>query len=595
MRRRMVWLVAVIAALSMHVTPLADARQLESSSPARCGPGDTPENGIQGDVLAQDKASGRAALGYNCGLALVGAFPEGNAVQVYDHCAYVRTGAGISSAGPIKVLDISDPARPKQVAVLPSFAPAHGSTSETMRLVAAPDRVVLVSGSGVYDVEDCDRPVVKGQIPWPGLLPWPAGLSHDIRVSPDGKTVWAGVGVTEADISDLDHPKRWKVTNHTCAVAAQYQAVHGLLAAAGVSQCDIVPDTFPQIGHGPGINDDGSRVYEGNQLLVSAFHPEDGAVRILDTTTDHTPRIVSTIPGPGHSIDWFRTANGREYLLHTNEIVAAPQSTCIPQQARPWSLGWAHDAYITDITDETRPVRAAEVQLEINSADNCLSKLASGQNTAGRLPLGRRPEQRDVRHDLLRRCRAAPLRHPRPEQPDRGRLLQRRDDGPRGRVALRPGARPRGGRRPIGDAGARARAPGDRAARPAGAHRPGLPALPEGSGRPAGVHGGGATGIPARGAVRWPGVGPELPASTPELTCGHRPRRRFPTPGRGYGAAVLTHHRYGAAHAGVAPGALQGPRVAAGEAPAPRRGRRAGRGAGRPTRTSIADAEALAS
>ncbi len=381
MRRRMVWLVAVVAAWSMHVTPLANARQLENSSPARCGPGDTPENGIQGDVLAQDKASGRAALGYNCGLALVGAFPEGNAVQVYDHCAYVRTGAGISSAGPIKVLDISDPARPKQVAILPSFAPAHGSTSETMRLVVAPDRVVLVSGSGVYDVEDCDHPVVKGQIPWPGLLPWPAGLSHDIRVSPDGKTVWAGVGVTEADISDLDRPKRWKVTNHTCAVAAQYQAVHGLLAAAGVSQCDIVPDTFPQIGHGPGINDDGTRVYEGNQLLVSAFHPEDGAVRILDTTTDHTPRIVSTIPGPGHSIDWFRTANGREYLLHANEIVAAPQSTCIPQQARPWSLGWAHDAYITDITDETRPVRAAEVQLEINSADNCLSKLASGQNT----------------------------------------------------------------------------------------------------------------------------------------------------------------------------------------------------------------------
>ena len=112
MRRRMVWLVAGIAAPSMHVTPLANARQLESSSPARCGPGDTPENGIQGDVPAQDRPRAGRPSGYNCGLALVGAFPEGNAVQVYDHCAYVRTGAGISSAGPIKVLDISDPARP---------------------------------------------------------------------------------------------------------------------------------------------------------------------------------------------------------------------------------------------------------------------------------------------------------------------------------------------------------------------------------------------------------------------------------------------------------------------------------------------------
>ena len=143
-------------------------------------------------------------------------------------------------------------------------------------------------------------------------------------MSPDGKTVWAGVGVTEADISDLDHPKSsgWSRTTPP-RWRRSTRPVHGLLAAARSQPVLDRPGHVPaQIGHGPGINDDGSRVYEGNQLLVSAFHPEDGAVRILDTTTDHTPRIVSTIPGPGHSIDWFRTTNGREYLLHANEIVA---------------------------------------------------------------------------------------------------------------------------------------------------------------------------------------------------------------------------------------------------------------------------------
>ena len=379
MRRRMILLAAVVAAIGVHVVPVARA-QLQDSSPASCGADDTPETGIQGDVPRSDEQSGRAGLGYNCGLALVGAFPGGSAVQVFDHCAYVRTSSGVSGAGSIMVIDIADPAAPTQVGVLPTFAPAHGSTSETMRLVDADDRAILVSGSGVYDVRDCEHPAVKGQIPWPGLLPWPAGLSHDIRVSFDGTKVWAGIGVVEADITNLDDPSTWAVTNHTCAVAAQYHPVHLLLDAVGVSQCDVVPDTFPQIGHGPAINDDGTRVYEGNQLLLSAFYPEDGAVRILDTTQP-TPRIVSTIPGPGHSIDWFRTADGREYLLHANEIVALPQSTCLPQDVRPWSLGWAHNAYITDITDETAPVRAAEVQLEINSADNCLAKLSSGQNT----------------------------------------------------------------------------------------------------------------------------------------------------------------------------------------------------------------------
>ena len=44
----------------------------EAASPARCGAHDLPETGLQGDVPRADQDSGRAALGYNCGLAVVG-------------------------------------------------------------------------------------------------------------------------------------------------------------------------------------------------------------------------------------------------------------------------------------------------------------------------------------------------------------------------------------------------------------------------------------------------------------------------------------------------------------------------------------------
>src|SRR5262245_49575765 len=37
-----------------------------------CGENDLPEPGIQGDVPRADQSSGRAQLGYNCGLSLVG-------------------------------------------------------------------------------------------------------------------------------------------------------------------------------------------------------------------------------------------------------------------------------------------------------------------------------------------------------------------------------------------------------------------------------------------------------------------------------------------------------------------------------------------
>ena len=44
------------------------------------------------------------------------------------------------------------------------------------------------------------------------------------------------------------------------------------------------------------------------------------------------------------------TINGREYLLHSNEITAT--GCLLPEQLRPTWLGFADRAYVLDITNE---------------------------------------------------------------------------------------------------------------------------------------------------------------------------------------------------------------------------------------------------
>src|SRR2546421_4436741 len=90
MRRCATLVVALVAALTIP-SSISAAR---ASSPARCGPRDLPETGLQGDVPRADQDSGRATRGYNCGLSVVGhndlGGRGGNANMAWaGHCAYV--------------------------------------------------------------------------------------------------------------------------------------------------------------------------------------------------------------------------------------------------------------------------------------------------------------------------------------------------------------------------------------------------------------------------------------------------------------------------------------------------------------------------
>ena len=208
-------------------------------------------------------------------------------MQGAGHCAYVRSG------GRIWVIDVSDPTNPTEIGSVPAFG-----ASESMRAVVNDERAVLVAGSGVYDISDCANPVVKGEIPWPrvevtgvpqNLLP------HDIRVNHAGTKVYGSFGMWEADITDLDDPTTWKVTNHTCEVLAQYQPIHKQVSAADLSLCDPGANgtltlgatplqaslLWPQMSHSPDTNADDTRLYIGDQSggLGAQWDPEPHAAR----------------------------------------------------------------------------------------------------------------------------------------------------------------------------------------------------------------------------------------------------------------------------------------------------------------------------
>ncbi|MGH7859892.1 MAG: hypothetical protein ACREQY_21405, partial [Candidatus Binatia bacterium] len=139
--------------------------------------------------------------------------------------------------------------------------------------------------------------------------------------------------------------------------------------------------------HNPDTNDTGSRLYMGGQVIVAnganpgdgetielagqeLEGPEEDTLRVVDLTQD-PPTLLDEIPhGPGHSVDWFRiAASGREYVLHANEIGAG--DTCVPHP-RPSSLGWAFEAFITEVTGDTLS-RTSMVELAINKPENCQS------------------------------------------------------------------------------------------------------------------------------------------------------------------------------------------------------------------------------
>ncbi|TCM16601.1 hypothetical protein EDF56_107180 [Novosphingobium sp. PhB165] len=393
------------ATFGMVEIPQAQAQpqsQATGVSPALCGAGDVREPGIQGEVPTGQTAS------YNCGVKVLGSLPVVGNVAGVGQCAYVRTGGQGGAPGPIEitVIDVRDPKKP---VVVGQPLPLE-LRSETLRVVATKDRAIMVSGSSVYDVSDCLHPKLAGQIKWPDTtVPGvrARNLPHDIRINRTATKVFASFGVWEADISDLKAPDTWKVIDHRCEVAAQlpgpWQEVHRASIKAGRSLCDDaakaapaganysmggsplqVSMLWPQVSHSPDFNADDTRLYVGDQAGGNgALWAPVPKVRIVDITK-RPFEVIGELDGAGHGLDWFR-AGGREYVIHSNEGTSAipgkphDGDSCAPYP-RPYALGWAFEAYISDVSDPARAHDISMVQLAINKPEFCNVRKASGQD-----------------------------------------------------------------------------------------------------------------------------------------------------------------------------------------------------------------------
>lgn len=351
--------VAVAAALLLPAGHVAAAPHVDTAGVVRentdvarvaaarvdCGDGARPETGLQGDVPAADRDSGRSREGYECNLSRVGGFAGNGAGIVsasYDHCAYMGTifpGDLVGDAKGVQVVDASDPAHPVPTVTLTEPAMLAG-TWESLKV--HPGRKLLVGtgvpfllGAGllsVYDISDCAHPKLLNHGAGTNLqMPLPI-TSHEGGFSPDGRTYWStgleGM-VTAVDLVDPANPR------------VVWQGWSGMSA------------------HGFGISPDGNRMYLSNNF---------GGITILDISAvqrrDPAPRVpqvaqMSWTDGwaTQHSIPV--SYDGHPYVFTVDE-------------------GGSGGVKLIDVADDTRPEIVNSIKLEINLPENVDSQIGSG-------------------------------------------------------------------------------------------------------------------------------------------------------------------------------------------------------------------------
>ncbi len=363
---------------------------------AVCGPGDTPETALQGQVPAAMRAAG--FQGFSCNLQLIGQLKgEGANWQSAEWrqgsgvtkqvCAYHGTAA--PNANPtltrtnlgVRVIDITDPSNPTNTAYLTTTSMLDPWESlkinERRQLLGA---VNGADGGGgpqidIYDVSgDCRHPQLLAST----SLSKPDGtpiIGHEGSWAPDGLTYYGG---------DLRYSPAGAVPGNT----GQYYAV------------DTTDTTNPQFitswqtgipganVHGMSISTDGTRGYMvslgfgGNaaQLLDPTVAATNGLL-IFDLSDiqarkpNPQVKLISKLlwkdgAGAQHTIPV--TIGKKPYIIFVDEAgsggfgtAAAYQSAC-DAGLPPFNM-----ARIIDISDETNPKIVSELMLETHDPANC--------------------------------------------------------------------------------------------------------------------------------------------------------------------------------------------------------------------------------
>ncbi|WP_054812913.1 LVIVD repeat-containing protein [Nocardia arizonensis] len=295
---------------------------------ADCGPGSLPETGLQGDVPAADRDSGRSTEGYRCNMSMIGNFAgrgAGITSTSFEHCAYMGTlfpGDLIGEGRGVQVLDVSDPANPRPTATLTEPAMLAG-TWESLKV--HPDRKLLVGtgvpvGTGigylsVYDVSDCAHPRLLNPGPGTNLaMPLPI-TTHEGGFSPDGNTYWAS-GLTPGLVSavDLSNPAVprviWQgltgIESHGMGFSPDGTRMY-ISALSGFTVLDVGAvqrrEPAPQVRHlgrvfwsdGQATQHSVAVTYDGSPYLFTVDEGGSGGVKLIDVSDDTAPKVVSKI------------------------------------------------------------------------------------------------------------------------------------------------------------------------------------------------------------------------------------------------------------------------------------------------------------
>ena len=323
-----------------------------------CGAGSHEQPGIDGRV-----PTGSNQGGFNCNTELVGhqgteggfktlryVDGQGHDCAFYDTTLLFPTNAANPAGGSrgVTVLDMSDPAHPKQtdtLDALPMQSPHESLNLNTLRglLAAVNGNPATEPGLvAIYDVSgDCRHPVLQSTAPV-------ARYGHESGFSADGKTFYATStsqqAITAVDVTDPKQPH-------------------------AVWQGNI-------LSHGMSLSDDGNRAYIAD--------PTGGDLLILDTS-----QIQARKPNPQareiSRLSWDKasipqnaipfTEDGKPYVLEFDEYT---QSTLNPS-GDPDAVGAAR---IIDISDETQPRVVANIRLAINqSAEHKAAREAGDPGT----------------------------------------------------------------------------------------------------------------------------------------------------------------------------------------------------------------------
>ena len=313
---------------------------------ADCGAGSKPlDDPVQGRVSQEDMNQPQAADGWTCNLSQVGAFATPGGFRVWRYvdknshvCAFYDSSLGspatiISLAAlptqGVIVLDMSDPAHPKQTADLttPGMLSPHESLNlNPLRGLLGAETGTALTNQGTFDLydvsNDCRHPVQESVTP--------IKFGHESGFSADGKTFWVSGGGGQIAAYDVSNPK------------APYEVWAG--------------DTY---AHGLNLSADGRTLYQ--------TEPINGNFAILDVSQiqDRKPnpqaKLLSrstwdTVSIPQNSIPV--TIGGHPYLIEFDEFAFRFNPATVDDK-----VGGAR---IMDIADPAHPTIVSDLRLQVN-------------------------------------------------------------------------------------------------------------------------------------------------------------------------------------------------------------------------------------